>query len=152
MRKKDDKILIWMISGAIVTLPFTNCYSIVLKLSGAQSFYSWNLAADYLLQGRENIESLWGVIVGIVADYLFGMTNGVLIGIVLDWRGIKYYWLKGIGVAFTNWIALGVITQVIPQLFTFQISPFSYVTFIFGYTALGALTAYLIVKLSKKHE
>lgn len=152
MEKKDDNILVWIISGAVSTFIFTNVYSVILKLTGAQDFYSWNLAADYLLQGRESIESFWGFIVGITADYLFGITNTFLIGLVLEWRGIKYYWLKGIGVALGNWIALGVLTQILPQLFTYSISPFSYVTFIPGYAGIGALTAYLIVRFSKKND
>lgn len=48
MPKKDDNLLIWIISGAIGVLLLTNGYSIVLKLWGAQTFYSWNLAADFL--------------------------------------------------------------------------------------------------------
>jgi hypothetical protein len=148
----DAKILVWMISGVIATFLIANGYSTVLKLLGAQPFYSWNFEADFLLQGRGNIESFWGVINGVVADYLIGMANAIVIGLVLDWLGIKFYGLKGIGVAFTNWIALGFMTQVFPQLFTYKITPFNYVTYIFGYIAFGALTAYLIVKLTRKYE
>ena len=152
MLKKDENLLIWMISGAISVLLFTNGYSIALKLWGVLPFYSWNLAADFLLQGRSDIESLWGFVVGIVADYLFGIINAFLIGLILEWRGTKYYWLKGIGVAFINWIALGILTQILPEFFTYQITPFNYVAFIPGYIGLGALTAYLIVNLPKQYE
>lgn len=129
-----------------------NGYSTVLKLSGAQLFFSWNFAADFLLQGRENIQSLWGIIVGIVADYQIGIGNAFLIGLVLEWRGVRYYALKGMGVMFTNWLALGFMIQVFPELFSYEINPFNYATYILGYAAFGALTAYLIVKLSKKYE
>ena len=62
---------------------------------GSTDFLFLEFGRRLSLQGRSDIESLWGFVVGIVADYLFGMINAFLIRLVLEWRGTKYYWLKG---------------------------------------------------------
>ena len=147
--KDDDKTLIWVLSGIISTVIFSDAYSILLKLVGAEPQYWWNFAADYIIQGRRNIESFYGIIIGITVNFFIGSINGFLIGLILDWRGPKYYWMKGIGIGLSNWIALGIMTQVCPQLFTYHLSPLNYFTYIFSYLAFGAFTAYLIVKWSK---
>jgi len=150
MQEKDDKIIIWIVSSAISTLIFVDIWSISLKLIGTQIFYVWNFAADYIIQGRRNIESFNGVIIGLIMDYLVGCTNGILIGLILEWRGTKYFWLKGIIVALSNWVVLGVMTRVAPQLFTYPVTPLNFVTWFPAYCLFGALTAYLIVKLSQR--
>jgi hypothetical protein len=130
MRKyrDDDHTLIWGLSGMISTVLFADLYLILLKWLGFEPQYAWNFAADYIIQGVRDIESFYGVVIGFTTDYFIGSLNGLLIGLVLEWRGTKYYCLKGIGVALSNWLALGIMTQVYPQLFTYKLTPLNYFT------------------------
>jgi hypothetical protein len=120
------------------------------KIITNSTFYSWNFAADLIIQGRQNIESTYGIIIGIVTDYCIGMSLGILIGLLLKWSGAKYYLIKGIGTTFINWMILGVITQLLPQLFTYKITPLNWVTYICANSLVGGFAAYSIVKLSQK--
>jgi hypothetical protein len=125
--RDGDKTLLWGLSGLISTVIFSDAYSVALKLLGAEPQYSWNFAADYIIQGRQNIESFYGVVIGLVT------------------------WLKGIGVALSNWIGLGIMTQVVSQLFTYKLAPLNYFTYIFSYILFGILTSWLIVKFLRHH-
>jgi hypothetical protein len=46
------------ISGMIGTAIFADAYSIIQKLLGNEAQYAWNFAADYIIQGQQNIESI----------------------------------------------------------------------------------------------
>jgi hypothetical protein len=69
------------------------------------------------------------VSIGLVADYFIGGVNGCLIGLVLEWRGTKYYWLKVIGIGLSNWMGLGIMTQLVLQLFSYQLIPLNFFTY-----------------------
>lgn len=108
MKNKIDKTLIWAVSGIISTVIFSDAYSVFLKLAGFEPQYAWNFAADYIIQGRESIESFFGVVIGLTTNLFIGGLNGFLIGLILEWLGEDYYYLKGMGVALANWLALGI--------------------------------------------
>ena len=143
--REHDPIIVWALSGIIATVAFADGYSIILKILGAEEFYAWNLAADFIIQGRQAITSFYGVAIGLAADYFLGALNGILIGLLLEWRGSTYYWFKGMGVTFSNWIALGIMTQVVPNLFTYRLTPLNFFTFFIGYGLIGVATAYMIL-------
>jgi hypothetical protein len=152
MKNKNDKTLIWAVSGMIATAIFSDAYSVFLKLAGFELQYSWNFAADYIIQGRQNIESFSGVVIGLTTNFFIGGLNGFLIGLILEWLGEDYYYLKGMGVALSNWLALGIMTQVMPYLFTYHLTPLNFLTYIPSYSLFGAFAGYLIVRWSKRQS
>ena len=102
--QRDDQFKLWIISG-IIGVIIRDCYSAFAKLIGLAKFFIWDVGADLFVKGKE-VHTFFGIILGFCADFVVGGMLGVAIGLLLEWRGKKYYLLKGWIVGLLAWFFL----------------------------------------------
>jgi len=145
-----NKYLIWVIAGIIGTLIGADLFSVIMKILGLQLHTTWTIAADFILHGRQNIEAVYGVIIGFIMDYFFGITNAVVIGLLLEWTGYQNYLFKGIGILMFNWVVFGVMVELMPWFFSYPVNRINLLTYIPAAIIIGGIMSYTIVMLSKR--
>ena len=82
-----------MISG-IIGVIIRDIYSTFAKLIGLSKIFIWDVGADLFVTGKE-VHGVFAEILGFSTDFVVGGMLGVIIGLLLEWRGQKYYLLKG---------------------------------------------------------
>lgn len=147
MPKNKEHLLLWVIAG-IIGVIIRDIYSFLAKQVGFATFYIWLVGADIFLDGPE-IHTFFGNILGFLNDLVIGAILGVMIGLIFEWRGSKYYYLKGIGIGLMAWIFFfGILLHSLPHIETEPKNALSGISAFIGHAIFGVITAWIIKKYS----
>lgn len=149
MPTNDDHFLLWAISGIIGVLS-RDLWSAFAKLIGLAKFYVWNIGADVFLESNQ-IKTVLGTIVGFLTDFVTGSFLGIIFGLFIEWKGNKYYLLKGIGLGLLAWLFLfGILFHTLPQTqTTAPKDALSTISAFIGHFIFGLSMAFAYGKLAK---
>lgn len=104
---------------------------------------------------QAQVQTLWGNILGFMIDGVVGGMLGVLVGLLIEWRGRANYIIKGWGVGLAAWMFFyGVLYHNLP--FTAASAPavaMSNISAFIGHSIFGITVALVYVKIfSKRFE
>jgi hypothetical protein len=149
MSTNEDHFLLWVISGVIGVLS-RDIWSTFAKWIGMAKFYVWNIGADVFIEPNQ-VQTFLGTIVGFLTDFVTGSFLGVIFGLFIQWKGSKYYLIKGTGLGLIAWLFLfGILFHTLPQ--TQTIAPkdvLSTISAFIGHSIFGFSMAFAYGKLAK---
>ena len=149
MTNNDDPFLLWVVAGVVGVIA-RDGYAFLANLIGLATHRIYNLSADLFVHNQE-VFSVLGYVLGFLADFVVGAMVGILTGLLLEWRGLKDFLLKGMGVALLIWLFLyGMLFHNLPV--TAGLAPKDALSNISGFIShalFGITTAWVYVKLAK---
>ena len=149
MLKEDNRFLYAVIAGIIGAIA-KDILSLLFKFMGIVNYFTWNVAADFFVDGKE-IFGFWGHVVGGLTDLFLGSLIGVIFAMMIEVFGPKHYILKGIGLAWLVWgILVGFVLHLAKQLFT--IIPYTaliYFLTLITHALFGIILSFAYIKLAK---
>lgn len=141
--RKNDNFALWAIAGTIGVI-IRDGYSFVAKQVGFADFYIWKVGADIFLEGSE-MNLLTGTILGFLNDLVIGGMLGIFMGLLFEWRGLKHYLIKGMGIGLMAWIFFfGILFHNLPNMTTAPKSGLSSISAFIGHSIFGFVTAWII--------
>ena len=147
---KKDPFVMWVISG-VIGVSIRNIYSFFAKQIGLAQFYIWNLGASLMVE-KPQIQTIWGNVLGLIIDGVIGGMFGVVIGLLLEWRGNSNYIIKGWGIGMMSWMFFyGILYHNLP--FTVETAPkdaLSNISAFIGHSIYGISAALVYVKFFYK--
>lgn len=150
MIKNKDPFVFWVLSG-IIGAYTRNAYSFFAKEIGLAKFYIWQVGASLLIP-KAQTQTMPGIILGFLIDAVMGGIFGVIIGLLLEWRGQKNYIVKGMGVGLMAWMFFyGILFHNLP--FTTESAPndpLSNISAFIGHSIFGIAAAVVYVKFFSK--
>lgn len=141
----------WVVSG-IIGAYTRDLYSFFAKEIGLAKFYIWRVGASLLIP-KAQTETFWGNILGFLVDAVVGGLFGVIIGLLLEWRGTRNYIIKGMGVGLLAWMFFyGILFHNLPFTLTSAPNdPLSNISAFIGHSIFGIAAVMVYVKfLSRK--
>ena len=149
MEFANDRLTLWIISGVIGSIVRELFDFIVIRL-GLPIIHISSLAVDLFSSNLNQINSVTGILIGTLTDWIMGASIGVIIGLVLQWSGRQNYLLKGIGIGLVSWVAIfGFLVHGLPQMFIFRPTMFNTLFAIVPHSIYASTTAYFIVRFTK---
>ena len=142
----------WIVSGMAGVI-VRDLWSLFSKTVGLDKFYIWNVDAD-LFTTRAGAMTAWGTVLGFLTDLVVGSIFGVVLGLLLEWRGVKHYALKGMGVGLTAWFFFyGILFHNLPHTSAIAPSdPLSNISAFIGHAIFGLAMSGIYVKVFYKRE
>jgi len=142
----------WIVSGMAGVI-VRDLWSLFSKAVGLAKFYIWNVDAD-LFTTRAGALTAWGTVLGLLTDLVVGSIFGVVLGLLLEWRGVKHYALKGMGVGLTAWFFFyGILFHNLPHTSAIAPSdPLSNISAFIGHAIFGIAMSVVYVKVFYKRE
>ncbi len=151
MRVSDDPFTLWSISGCI-GVAIRDLYDLVMAFfqHGHGKNMIWNIAADIFLKPAE-IHSVWGNVLGLLADLVIGGILGAIIGLTIKLTGPKNYWLKGWAIGLVAWLLFfGVLLHNLPHIEkTAPEDAIANILAFIGHSIFGLITAWVYIRLAK---
>jgi Na+/proline symporter len=125
-------------------------YNVIAKFIGLTKFYVWEVWADIFVAPHQT-QTLLGTILGFLVDFVTGSFLGIIFGLFVEWRGTKYYLLKGCGVGLFAWIFLfGIVFHALPHTpMAGSIDVLSNISAFIGHSVFGLSMAFAYMKLAK---
>jgi len=147
LKKDRDPFVLWMVSG-IVAVAVRDTYSLLAKLIGLAKFNIWQVGASLMVPKAQTF-TLSGNILGLLVDAVVGGLFGVMIGLLLEWRGNRNYLLKGLGVGLLAWMFFyGILYHNLPFTQTSAPGdPLSNISAFIGHSIFGITGAWFYVKI-----
>lgn len=139
-----DRILAGTIAGMLATL-VKDIPNYILWKMGIVDYLYFHLAASALIR-PEDVDTLWGLVLGLVVDIITGGTIGLLIIFLFKATGRDYWWYKGLIAGNLIWLwGLGItinlgFARIVP------IDPVFRLTSLIEHQIFGLLAAYLITR------
>lgn len=150
MIKHKDPFAFWVLSG-IIGAYTRNAYNFFSKQIGFAKFYIWQVGASLFIT-QPQTKTFWGNVVGFLVDAVVGAFFGVLIGLLLEWRGQRNYIIKGWGVGLMAWMFFwGILYHNLP--FTKANAPgeaLSNISAFIGHSIFGIVAVVVYVKFFSK--
>lgn len=150
MQKSRDPFVMWIISG-IIGVIVRDVYSLLAKIIGLAKFFIWNVGAALFVKVSE-IKTFQGTVLGLLTDLVVGGMLGVVIGLLLEWRGTKNYIIKGWGVGLLAWLFFyGLLFHNIPH--TMAQAPddaMSNLSAFIGHSIYGIITSIIYIRFFAK--
>ncbi|MEW6184060.1 MAG: hypothetical protein AB1500_12980 [Bacillota bacterium] len=145
MKSPNDPFTLWVASGIIAVL-VRDTYSFLAKQIGFAKIYIWNVGAS-LLVDVPDIGTFWGTVLGVIVDLSVAGVFGVIMGLLLEWRGRNSYVLKGWGVGITAWLFFyGILYHNLPHTIAYAPSdPLSNISTFIGHSIFGITMAVVYV-------
>lgn len=146
MKYIQDHFYYWIVSGIIAVI-IRDIYSFIAKKIGFANFYIWNVGASLMID-RSEISTVWGIVLGLLVDIVVGGLFGVLIGLLIEWRGTKNYIIKGWGMGLITWLFFyGILYHNLP--YTKANAPsdaLSNISAFVGHSIFGIITALVYIR------
>ncbi len=139
-----DRILAGTIAGMIATFIKTTPNIILWKMGIVDHLY-FHIASSALIR-PEDVDTIWGLMIGIIVDIITGGTLGLLIIYLFKLTGRDYWWYKGLIVGNLIWLwGMGVTinfgaARIVP------LDPIYRLTSLVEHQIFGLSAAYLIIK------
>lgn len=149
MTEDKDQFTLWIISG-VIGVVIRDIYSFLAKLIGFADFFIWNVGANIFAKPSE-VKTTLGIILGLLNDFAIGGLIGVLIGILIDWKGRKNYYIKGLAGGLGAWLFFfGIFFHNMPKT-TNQapVDALSNISAFIGHAIFGIVTSWAYIKLSE---
>ncbi len=146
MTNRIDPFALWVVSGIIAVI-VRDTYSFFAKLVGFADFYIWNVGSS-LLVNKPDIETFWGTVAGLLVDLTVGGMFGIIMGLLIEWRGQQHYMLKGLGVGLFAWLCFyGILYHNLPFTTGYApAKPLSNISAFIGHSIFGITMALVYVK------
>jgi uncharacterized membrane protein YagU involved in acid resistance len=146
MNKSNDPFALWALAG-IIGVIVRDVYSYIAQSIGLAKFYIWQIGADLMIS-PQTVHTFWGNLLGWLIDLTIGAMFGVVIGLLLEWRGQKNYIIKGWGVGLMAWLFFfGLIFHNLPETRKLApLDPASNLSAFIGHSIYGITTAVVYVK------
>lgn len=139
-----DRILAGTMAGMIATLFKTIPNVILWKMGIVQHLYL-HVASAALIR-PEDVNTVWGLILGVTVDIITGGTLGLLIMYLFKFTGRDYWWYKGLIIGNVIWLwGLGITinfgaSRIVP------LDPVFRMTSLLEHQIFGLVGAYLIIR------
>ncbi len=145
MKKITDRFILGVISGLGGNL-VKICIERVLHWTGFADCIANQKAAGIFLKKSE-VDTLYGKVVGCIADNMIGMGLGVTCSYWLTLMGKDHYLLKGMGLGAAEWAGLYGVLSNMGATTVYPVKPQDAIAGFVSHLAFGATKATIMVQL-----
>ena len=143
-----DTITIGTIAGLIGTIGMHITNSI-LKSFGIVKITTLQIASSLFLNW-DQIDTIYGQLVGYINHFFIGAIVGVVIAFVYKFTGKDFFLVKGLGITGLSYLAaLGFITPLLKSVPQIRNDPSSLFGHIIAYIVFALIASFIIYRYSK---